>query len=392
MRATRFTRSGTTRSCLALGYLMAAHLNVLAGEGDAARSPADRLFEGTNVLVIRIDVPTDGMAALVKAHLQNPERPTAMCEVREGGAVFTKVSVHLKGAAGSFRTVNDKPGLTLNFEKGAEGQRFHGLTKLSLNNSVQDPSYVSEKLCREMYNAAGVPVPRAAYARVNLNGRDLGLYVLTEGWNKEFLKRHFKNAKGNFYDTGLAKDIDVPSAPKFGNDFKDNSGIEALIAATKEPNLTKRLAKLEKTLDLDRFITLLALDALTWNWDGYGLDKNNYRLYHDLDTGRMVFFPHGMDQMFWRPEAPIMPGMRGLAAISAMKIPEVRQRYLERVSKLMSMVFQLEKMTNRVRELGDIVLPALRLAGDLSVADDYPSNLQLVRDRIAARVPVVRKQ
>src|SRR4051812_49867051 len=127
MRATRFTRSGATRFCLALGCLMAAHSNVLAGEGDAARSPADRLFEGTNVLVIRIDVPADGMAALVKAHLQNPERPTAMCEVREGGAVFTNVAVHLKGAAGSFLTVDDKPRATVKFCKGGGGQSIPGL-------------------------------------------------------------------------------------------------------------------------------------------------------------------------------------------------------------------------------------------------------------------------
>jgi hypothetical protein len=99
-----------------------------------------------------------------------------------------------------------------------------------------------------------------------------------------------------------------------------------------------------------------------------------------------------MDQMFWRPEAPIMPGMRGLAASSAIKIPEVRQRYLERVSKLLSTVFQLEKMTNRVRELGEIVLPALRLAGESIAAEEYPDNLRLVHDRIVARVPIVNRQ
>ena len=29
-----------------------------------------------------------------------------------------------------------------------------------------------------------------------------------------------------------------------------------------------------------------------------------------------------MDQMFWKPEGPIMPGMRGLVAKSVMQIPE----------------------------------------------------------------------
>src|SRR5437867_574567 len=81
-------------------------------------------------------------------------------------------------------------------DKWANGQRFHGLQKISLNNSVQDASLVSHKFSRELYTHVGVPVPRAGHTRVELNKRDLGLYVLTEGWNKQFLKRHFKNTKG----------------------------------------------------------------------------------------------------------------------------------------------------------------------------------------------------
>jgi spore coat protein H len=398
VRATKSATCGSWRSRWLFGLLasLAIQFPVLSSEADsgreAGRTAADQLFSGTNVLAIRIEVSKEGMAALAKAHLQNPERPVAQCEVREGNSIYTNVAVHLKGAAGSFRTLDQKPGLTLNFGKSVPGQRFHGLAKISLNNSVQDPAYVSEKLCREMYNAADVPVPRASYAQVTLNGRSLGLYVLTEGWNKEFLKRYFKKAKGNFYDPGLAKDIDVSSTPNFGENPDDNSGIKALIAATKETNLTQRLGKLEKALDLDRFITLIALDALTWNWDGYALDKNNYRVYHDLEKGRMVFFPHGMDQMFWRPEAPLMPGMRGLVASAAIEIPEVRQRYLERISNLMATVFQMPKMTNRVRELGEIVLPALRASGNSSAADEYQDNLQLVQERIVARASVVSKQ
>ena len=46
---------------------------------------------------------------------------------------------------------------------------------------------------------------------------------------------------------------------------------------------------------------------MTWDWDGYVMNRNNYRVYHDLDTGKMVFFPHGMDQMFWETPQSIIP-------------------------------------------------------------------------------------
>ena len=124
----------------------------------------------------------------VARHRSQTERPSVRATVREGELVWTNVSLHLKGAAGSFRSVDDKPALTLNFDKFPDGQRFHGLQKISLNNSVQDASYVHEKICRDLFRAAGMPVPRTDYATVELNGRRLGLFVLVEGWNKQFLR------------------------------------------------------------------------------------------------------------------------------------------------------------------------------------------------------------
>ena len=41
---------------------------------------------------------------------------------------------------------------------------------------------------------------------VKLNQRNLGLYVLLEGWDKRFLKQHFKDARGNLYDGGYGNE------------------------------------------------------------------------------------------------------------------------------------------------------------------------------------------
>ena len=49
-----------------------------------------------------------------------------------------------------------------------------------------------------------------------------------------------------------------------------------------------------------------------WNGhrDGYCLARNNFRVYHDVDSGRFVFFPHGMDVLFGNPRAAIEPRNR----------------------------------------------------------------------------------
>jgi spore coat protein CotH len=156
------------------------------------------------------------------------QRPVVKAMIQEGGVLYTNVAVHLKGAAGSFRSVDDDPCFTLNFEKFAPSQSFHGLHKLSLNNSVQDPSYMTERICRELFEAAGVPAPRAGYAKLQLNGRDLGLRVMVEGWSKQFLKRYFKDTRGNLYDGGFLQDITDPLEVNSGDNPKDHSDLRSL--------------------------------------------------------------------------------------------------------------------------------------------------------------------
>ena len=91
---------------------------------------------------------------------------------------------------------------------------------------------------------------RAAHAKVELNGRNLGLYVLVEGYNKQFLKRYFKNPNGNLYDGGFLKDINQPLEKTSGENPNDQSDLRVLAAAAREPDPAQRLARLDKVLDL----------------------------------------------------------------------------------------------------------------------------------------------
>src|SRR5262245_53892792 len=125
----------------ALAALGIFGLSVSAAEGQekAKKSDAsDKFFQSPDVLEIKIEIPPDGMAKLGKYQWQfgpQAERESVNCTVREGNKVYTNVALHLKGAAGSFRPITDNPAVTLNFDKFVSGQRFYGLTKISLNNS-----------------------------------------------------------------------------------------------------------------------------------------------------------------------------------------------------------------------------------------------------------------
>lgn len=358
---------------------------------------SDGLFGGLEVLSIRIDIPEEGMDRLRGYFWQqgSEARPEVLATVREGGKTYQNVALHLKGAAGSFRPVDANPALTLSFDKHEPDQRFRGLKKISLNNSVQDPSFLSEKLCRELFLEAGVPVPRAAHARVILNGRDLGLYVLVEGFNKQFLRRHFENVFGNLYDGGFVQDVSDRLSVNCGDQPDDRTEVGQLLEAAQEPDSARRLDRLEKILDMDRFLAFIAMESMLCHWDGYAMNRNNYRLYHDLDSGRMVFFPHGLDQMFGvsrsSPTQPIVPRAQGLIAQAVLQTLDGRRRYLEKFSQLHAAVFKPDRLLKRVGELAAALRPALSRSG-AHAARFFDYEVGRLRERIAQRARSIEEQ
>ncbi len=354
----------------------------------------DDLFTNSSIRHLQIEIPADGIQTLRNYSFRSRDespRTNVAATIREGTHVWTNVALHLKGAFGSFRPINSKPSLTLNFDKWVEGQMFHGLEKISLNNSLQDPSYLSEKICREVYQAAGVPTPRADYATVELNGRHLGLFVLTEGWNKQFLKRHFSNTKGNFYDLGGGHDVNKPLLAASGEDPANHRMLEAVTRAANEPDHALRLAGLRETVDLDRFLSMLALDIMMWNWDGYALNRNNYRMFHDLSSDRLVFFPHGLDQMFWKPNGPIVTGRSGLVVRSLLETSQGRQLYLNRFKEIRSQIFDAAAIEARIVQLNDRIQPAVGSEGALAIARQQ-SAATIFRNRVMARARDIDSQ
>ena len=119
-----------------------------------------------------------------------------------------------------------------------------------------------------MFLSAGIPSPRAEHALVRLNQRNLGLYVLVEGWNKQFLKRHFQECRGNLYDGGYGNDVTNRLEINSGAFPEDWSRLDALGRAAQEPDLTQRLVRMGEVLDLDRFLSFMAMEIMLAHWDG----------------------------------------------------------------------------------------------------------------------------
>lgn len=348
----------------------------------------DALFRKPQVLDLVVTVDKKDTESL-----QREPRKYVKCQLRDGKNEYADVAVHLKGAVGSFRNFDDKPGLTFNADKFTDAQRFRGMDKFHLANSVQDPSYLSELICGEIFRAAGVPASRISHATLTLNGRKRGLYYIKEGYDKEFLKAHFGSSNGNFYDGGFCREIDQPLELNSGKgDVKDHADLKALWAAVREPNEQKRFEKLEKLLDMDRFISYMICSMITSDWDGYPSKCNNYRIYHEPKTNKITFIPSGMDQMFGDVNWPIMPGWGGGVARELMNTKEGKKRYLARLREIMDKkVYNPEALIRRLDEVEAVVQPAL-MAVDQGAGRDYKNQVNRLRVAIKEREKVINNQ
>lgn len=347
----------------------------------------DDFFRKAKVLDLKIDVSKPELDKL-----NRDPRKYVKCTLQEGSARYADVGIHLKGAAGSWRGFDDKPGLTLNMDKFKDDQKFHGLDKWHLSNSVQDPSYLSELICGELFRDAGVPAARVTFATLTLNGRKRGLYYLKEGYDKQFLRKHFGTSNGNFYDGGFLREIDQELQLISGKgDVAKHADLKALFAATREPDEKKRFEKMEKLLDLDRFISYVVIEMITSDWDGYPAKCNNYRVYHDPKANKITFIPSGMDQMFHDTNWPILPGWGGAVARELILTKEGKRRYVARLREIMDKVYNVEKLTKRLNELEAVVQPALASV-DPGAGRDYKHPVNRLREAFKQREKSIKEQ
>ena len=363
----------------------------------ATVDPSDLLFNNGLIPEIRIELKKSQ-----ETKLREDPRKYAKCTIVESlpnlddpasprQTKYTEVAIKVKGAAGSSRELDDKPAFTLNMHKHVKGQAFHGLDKLHLNNSVQDESYLCEWVCAEIARDAKVPATRVTHARVWLNDRDLGFYVLKEGFDRQFLTRHFGDATGNFYDGGFVQDVDADLEKDSGKGPDDHSDLHALKAACEQPDAALRWPAIEQHLDVDAFLTFMAFERMTCHWDGYTPNKNNYRIYFDPQAdGRARFIPHGMDQMFQDPGYPILEFPPTIVSSAVMHNPEWRQRYKARVTELLPL-FEAKRLHDRL----DAVVARLGLVvhqqGE-QFERAFAERVRELKERIAAREPALREQ
>lgn len=336
------------------------------------------LFDSSRVMAVEIEMAAEDWAALRRETRSMFDLLAGDClsepaaspytwfpaDVRLDGELIESVSLRKKGFIGSLSTT--KPGMKMEFDELVEDRRIHGMERMALNNTPQDPTMLRTCLAYAHFNAVGVPAPRCGFAHVVVNGEDLGVYATVQPVDDHFLADHghdpesplFEGTLSDFRDGWMATyDLDSPAA--------DRAQLEPILAAVESGDLDEIAA----VIDIDAYIRFWVAEAMMAHWDGYGWNTNNYFVFLDPADGKARFVPWGADAT-WASAYP-GGGVDWIPLTSALNRalvthPVVEEAYRAEVARQLDVVGSTEAALAQIDAYADTIASWHRNPGALS--------------------------
>lgn len=292
---------------------------------------------------------------------------------------FASVGVRYKGNSSYRGAQTKKKPFRIKLNEFVKGQKIEGIGAYNLSNSFNDPSMVREPLYYEMSRALGLKTPRTNYARLYVNDEYIGLYVLGEVVNSDFLKNYFGKSEdtGNLYkgnigasfaylgeDKARYKEVWEKQTNEDADDWTDLIDLCRIVANTPVAELRSRL---EPLMDVDSVLTALALDNATVNLDSYVGLNQNFNIYRRPSDGRWVWvvwdpslafgaFQMGGSGTQLATEYVQNQNQRPLAT-KLWQVPEYRERYRQIYKRIVETTFNATSTIARANQLREMIRP-----------------------------------
>ena len=315
------------------------------------------LFDGSVLHEVRITMSTYAWEALKSDYLTD--------------ALFVVDTFQWTGAGGKtasvghFQTHNRghgsrspiKPGLHLTFDALVKGQTFLGLSSLELKPNTQDASLLHERLSMLLFGRMGIPCSREVHSTFYVNGEYIGVYLLVEYPDTEFLTRIFNENTGYEYNyvpgdwTGVvgagyhfeylgpdltkyaSATIPTPFSPETHSNAPDTVTLEGMIRTiNQEPDATF-LSAMAPYLDLKLFLRHIAVETYVADYDcilGDYFGMNNFHFYRFVNQQLSQFIPWDKDNAFTATVRPVLQNAdQNVLMRRIMAIPEYKQYYFQ---------------------------------------------------------------
>jgi spore coat protein CotH len=311
------------------------------GATSAWAQTADDLFSPSTLHDLQLFMNS---ADLLQLQARYDENTFYQADLEWRGTRVRSVAVRSRGGGSRSPT---KPGMLIDFDRFAAGQRFLGLSALVLDNGWQDPSFVRESVTMAMFARMGQPAPRESFARLFINGAYYGLYAIVEPVDAPFLARAFGDSGGYVFEYQWLREFHAeylgPSLDQYEELFRaethDLESETALYAPVQEmfreinaqPSATWR-ESVGRYVDVRNFLTHVAIemfiaeaDGLLGNWA-----MNNFYLYRRSGSTVHAFVPWDRDNAFQGADSSVLLHANDNQLMRRLlEYPDLRSFYLD---------------------------------------------------------------
>lgn len=198
-----------------------------------------------------------------------------------------------------------KPGYNIKIENGD----IYDVKLLRLRSSIRDVTLMRDKICSDMMQKIDLPSTSTNYANIEVNGENLGIFVLSNKIKKDFIERYYgeKNTKSLYEckeDNSRFEDNSiVEKCQNLNDDLVDQKDeIQQFVDAV---NNAKTLDDIKDIIDVDGIIRSFAFEYIILSWDHFLVNGHNYYWYKE-SNGKWTIILSDFDETLGQN---IWPGM-----------------------------------------------------------------------------------
>lgn len=271
----------------------------------------NKLFDDTKVHSIDIVIDENNWDDMIQ---NASEKEYTVCNVVIDGENFNNVAIRTKGNS-SLSMVkkmdSDRYSFKIEFDHYDNSESYYGLDKLSLNNIIQDPTYMKDYLSYHMMNEIGIAAPLSSFVNITVNGEDFGFYVAVEGVEESLIERNYGSVSGKLYKPdnnevgnkgGIDRNMQKSSVSlQYIDDNLDSyndiwDGAIFDITESDKYRLLESIKKLNNgedlntVVDIESVLKYFVVHNFVLNFDSYtGNMQHNYYLYEN--EGQLSVIP-----------------------------------------------------------------------------------------------------
>jgi len=380
-------------------------LAVVVPVGAVRAQTADDLFDSNTLQDIQLFMAARDLQTL-RDHVL--EDTYYVADIQYRGLRVRNIGIRSRGNTSRLPA---KPSLRLDFNRYTTKGTFLGFTALVLDNSVQDPSLIRERIAMSFFSRMGIPAPREAYARLFINNVYQGVYTIVEALDAKLMTRlgdsagylfQFRLSDTKYFGEDLGSDFE-PYTLKFERQNHDKDAetlvytpIREMLRQLNGPNDSVFRQMVERYLDLSQFVTHVAIETFLSQEDGFlGIHgMNNFFLYRQGSSTQHRIGPWDQDKVFASIESGIFDRAdENIWFRRAMAIPDLRRQYLSVLEQCARSAVEDDWLMQEIENSAALVQAAVRADKNKpSSNDEFDDAIEFFKEFAKKRSAFVLKE